>query len=267
MYKFFDLNIRLSILILLLFALLTGCADKESDEILTESDWQEINEHIDVKLIPFETYVGDSTTLARGEIKIYRLNQGYEQSELQANLENNSSSPKRLSEWKKLNSNAELIINAGYHHEDYSPSGYLEIENARVGERQFDLHRSGFVAIKDGKLSLLNSYDLALVSAEFDSLLQSYPFLIVDGQPAIDEDSKLLDRRTALGSDAAGNIYAIIVETPYLSLFELMKKLMASDIEFTNVLNLDGGTSTGIVGGDLDSINSWLPVPSVLVLE
>lgn len=74
-------------------------------------------------------------------------------------------------------------------------------------------------------------------------------------------------RRTALGVDAANNIYVISVPDREISLYEFMNELLKSGISFLHVLNLDGGPSTGIYAHwEINDIfqNSYSKVPSVI---
>ncbi len=179
-----------------------------------------------------------------------------------------ASSSQFVSQWASTIDTSQIVINGAYFHEDYTPSGFLVIESERVGERMFDQDKSGLIVIdKDG----LEIRDLAvspIVPEEsFDFALQSYPFLIKDGKPAIQTDSGLQARRTAIGIDDKQNVYVIALTADEISLYEFMNKLVATGIPFVHVLNLDGGPSTGIIADWEEhrlSFNSFTPVSSVV---
>ena len=151
---------------------------------------------------------------------------------------------KYISQWR--GNDEEIIINGGYFNEDYSPSGFLVVNGKRIGTRSFDQDRSGLFVVKNGQLSIRDLKEQPIGTDEqFEFALQSYPFLIKDGRPAIAEDSGKKASRTALGIDAKGNVY-IIISLSEVSLYEAMNKIDKLEIDFTSVLNLDGGPSTGI---------------------
>lgn len=195
-----------------------------------------------------------------GELEIYRINQA----KLAAEIVNQPEAPKRVSEWQTA-LDSQIVINGGYHHEDFSPSGYVKTLADTWDQRQFDLDLSGFVVVNEGRIDVVDPLVTSYTITDQPQALQSYPFLIKHGQPAIKEDSGLKARRTAIGIDQEGQIYVIIVRSNYLSLYQLMEQLVATGIEFRNVLNLDGGPSTGIAAtNEQELIDSWLPVPSVI---
>lgn len=177
-----------------------------------------------------------------------------------------SSIPKFVSDWATASST--VVINAGYFDEDNSPSGYLVAEGQRYGKRMFDQERSGLIVIAGGKLSIRDLKSKPVEEGEkFEFALQSYPFLIKNGAGAIAQDSGLKARRTAVGMDRSGNVYVLFVQSSSFSLYEFMNVLLQTKISFQDVLNLDGGPSSGIVirSGEYEKVyNSLTPVPSVL---
>lgn len=176
---------------------------------------------------------------------------------------------KYLADWAQPDS-TEIVVNAAYFNDDFSPAGLLIVDGKIIGHHLFDQTKSGLLVIQDGRLSIRDLQRTPITDDEqFDDAVQSYPFLIKNGQPAIAQDSELQDRRTAIGLDTAGTIYVISETNAAVSLYELMKKLLASNIPFTDVLNLDGGASTGLSanwGKHHITDNSYVPIPSVLRL-
>ncbi|MEK7084085.1 MAG: phosphodiester glycosidase family protein [Patescibacteria group bacterium] len=180
------------------------------------------------------------------------------------------SPPQFVSEWRGVSAE-EIIVNGGYFHEDYSPSGFLVVDGKRVGSRMFDADKSGLLVVQNGRVSIRDLGKFPLKKEErFDGVLQSYPFLIKNSQPGIREDSGKVARRTAIGMDREGMLYIIVVPSREISLFALMNELLATGIPFVSVLNLDGGPSTGISGnwnGQTFGNDSIVPVPSVVTFK
>lgn len=177
-----------------------------------------------------------------------------------------STSSRLVSDWVSPQTMA--LINAGYFHEDYSPSGFLVVDGGRIGTRMFAQDKSGLVVIANGQVSVR---DLAVApitpGEQFESALQSYPFLIRAGRAAIARDSGKASRRTAIGLDTTGQVYMIVADAYDITLFQLMNELMTMGIAWADVLNLDGGSSSGVAargGQERWVINSLVPVPMVL---
>jgi len=74
--------------------------------------------------------------------------------------------------------------------------------------------------------------------------------------------------RTTL--DRSGRIVFVVSPIPVFTLTEFGQWLAASDLDLDAALNLDGGTSSGLVlrGGERTlGTDSWVGVPNVIVVE
>lgn len=152
---------------------------------------------------------------------------------------------KFISEWK--HGGEEIIFNAAYFHEDYSPSGLLIIHGNKIGPRMFDQDKSGLLTITNNTITIRDLNTAPLEGKEkFDFAVQSFPFLIANSKPAVKSDSGKIARRTAIGVDRYNKLYVIVADTQAISLFDFMNEIIKTNISFTHVLNLDGGPSTGI---------------------
>lgn len=172
-----------------------------------------------------------------------------------------------LSDWLGEKQNT-IIINGGYFNEDFIPSGYLVVDKKRIGEKKFDEDKSALLVIDKGVASIRDLKEKPFTKNEtFDFALQSYPFLIRKGNGMVKIDSQKLARRSAIGIDAKKNVYLIIAESPDLSLYQFMNALVSSSIKFEDVMNLDGGPSSGIAinfGEYRKVINSQFPISNIL---
>jgi uncharacterized protein YigE (DUF2233 family) len=177
-----------------------------------------------------------------------------------------SAQAKTVQEW--ASSGEEMLINGGYFNEDYTPSGYLIVNSQRIGKRIFDQDKSGIFGFQNEQVVVRDLKTDPLKTGEkFDFAVQSYPFLIEDGKPAIKTISDKRARRTAVGIDKEKNLYIIIVDQKELSLYEFMQELINTKIPFVQVLNLDGGPSTGLYStwkGEEKILNSYFPVPNII---
>jgi uncharacterized protein YigE (DUF2233 family) len=132
----------------------------------------------------------------------------------------------------------------------------------------FDQDKSGIVALQNNTLIIRDLKTDPLKSHEqFEFAIQSYPFLINDGQGVIKTVSEKRARRTAVGIDGDQNLYIITVTEKELSLYEFMEELIKTKIPFVRVLNLDGGPSTGLYmrwNNEEKIQNSYFPVPDII---
>lgn len=161
----------------------------------------------------------------------------------------------------------EIVINAAYFLEDFTPAGYLVVDREIVSDRMFDPDKTGLITVISSTLMIR---DLAIAPLEpreiFDYALQSYPFLIKNGLPAITQDSGKVAQRTAIGIDDAQNIYIFSYLDSTISLYDFMEAIVSLKLPVTQVLNLDGGPSSGLVGnyGGIEyGFDSVVPVSSV----
>ncbi len=102
--------------------------------------------------------------------------------------------------------------------------------------------------------------------------LQNFPMLVLPGgspNPDIDDNGRA-SPRTAVAQDRSGRIIFAMSPLPIFTLTEFGQWLAASDLDLEAALNLDGGTSSGLVlrsGSQTLGTDSWVEVPNVIVVE
>jgi len=174
-----------------------------------------------------------------------------------------------MAEWSAAYSNATLLVNGVYFHDDNLPSGYLVVDGKRIGDRQFDLDKSGLIDLSGDTHVLDTSVDTPPSLANFTDAAQSYPFYFKSGLPAIKEDSHQPARRSFFGKDKLGNVYIGVVPSSQISLYQVMQLLDETNVDWANVINLDGGPSTGLFAHTqkrFEELPSLFPVPNVIVV-
>lgn len=102
--------------------------------------------------------------------------------------------------------------------------------------------------------------------------LQNFPMLVLPGgAPNLEiDDNQRVAPRTVVAQDRAGRIVLIASPAAAFTLTELGQWLAASDLELDVALNLDGGTSTGLMlraGEKRLGTDSWDEVPNAIVVE
>ncbi len=167
--------------------------------------------------------------------------------------------------WADSLPRADFVANGVYFHDDFSPSGLLIKDGERVGERAFDVDKSGVLVFGDDPRVIDTSVDkFDFVSA--NEAGQSFPFLIRGGQTAVVEDSFKYASRTFVGTDRDGVFYVGTYDGA-VSLFELSNVLNDLPVSWGSILNLDGGPSSGYAfrdHGEISGANSLTAVPNVI---
>lgn len=181
----------------------------------------------------------------------------------------NSDAPSRVKAWSGKLPSPHLLVNGFYFLEDNSPAGLLITHGDALHDQTFDLDKSGVIRLAP-EFKIIDTGVEDFSEDGVQEAGQSYPFLLKHGQAAVKEDSGLTARRSFIGTDSSGKAYVGVVWRDEVSLFKLMQVLQETGIAWDNVLNLDGGPSTGIAAstdGYLETLDSAAPVPSVIVIE
>jgi exopolysaccharide biosynthesis protein len=179
-------------------------------------------------------------------------------------------SPGRVGEWaaalKPL-----LVINGGYFNAQGRATA-LTIYDGVVAGDSYDGFGGMLAVDTAGALSLRSLRDQPYSPDEpLAQALQSAPMLVLGGAPvAQPNDDGERSRRSVVATDSAGRLLVIACSWPAFSLTELSQWLVDQDLDIVNALNLDGGSSTGLVLNTAErsfSIDSLVRVPQVLVVE
>lgn len=184
--------------------------------------------------------------------------------------------PKSVLEWASTIPRGEdgrlvdmLVVNASYFNPDFTPSGFLAVDGQPIGKTIYDLDKSGLVTLQPHfNVIDTNITPMTPDAAATPHAVQSFPFLISGGQPAIQKDSGQKSRRTFIGNDKQGNIYVGLVTDSVVSLYHLMNIIQEHGrVKWENVINLDGGPSTGYVANwdnATHAFDSFSKVPNVV---
>lgn len=172
-----------------------------------------------------------------------------------------------ISSWSQEFTDALFVINGFYFQEDLKPSGLVLDDGKRLGHKTFEEHLSGFIQLKP-KFEIFDTEDIPLKTIQATDGGQTFPFLIKNGDVAVEKDSGLLARRSFLGQDTQGIVYVGIVPQDPVSLFTLSQRLATMDIDWKHVINLDGGPSSGLVvqtESEQKTFPNYISVPNVIM--
>ncbi|NJN16830.1 MAG: phosphodiester glycosidase family protein [Oscillochloris sp.] len=177
-------------------------------------------------------------------------------------------SPLALRAWV-AQSGAVASINGGFFDEQGRTVALLVRDGERFGESY--VGRGGQFSIDfDGAISLRSLAATPYDPAEpLATALQGWPMLVWPaGVATYDFEDGERARRSALAIDGEGRVLLIACPTAAFTLRELSQWLAGSDLEIAAAMNLDGGSSTGLLvhGDQAEShIEAFVPLPIVFM--
>lgn len=181
-----------------------------------------------------------------------------------------SQNPRHVREWLDAEQ-ARLAINGGFFDPQNRALGLLIADGQAFGETYVGL--GGLFGVQAGQVQIRSLIRQPYQAGEvFDQMVQSFPTLLVGNgeiNREIQEDGGRA-MRSVVGIDRAGRVVFLLSPGATFTLTELAGWLAASDLELSAALNLDGGTSSGLIvrlPGDIWGIDSWAEVPAAIVVR
>jgi uncharacterized protein YigE (DUF2233 family) len=178
--------------------------------------------------------------------------------------------PRRVSEWLS-EANALAAINGNYFDPQNQALGLVIQDGQRRGGVVYEGF-GGMFAVNGDEVRVRWNVDDPYTGEPLTHALQNFPMLVLPGgaaNPDIDDNGRR-SLRTAVGQDRTGRIIFVVSPGLTFTLTEFGQWLAASDLDLQAALNLDGGTSSGLVlrsGPRNLGVDSWVPVPDVIVVE
>ncbi|MCB9434281.1 MAG: phosphodiester glycosidase family protein [Ardenticatenaceae bacterium] len=227
------------------------------------SGWQPIQPGLEQRTINLFDNDGrqvEQLYLLRLEPAAFRLRVGYR-----------PGAPLALTEWQ-AETGARLVVNGGFFTEAWQATGLTVIDGAASGVSYEGF--GGMLAVTEAGAEVRGLAERPFDPAEpLLYALQSFPLLVrPDGTGFADEDNQP-NRRTVVGVDRNGRFLFIIAPWGHFTLHQLSQYLLESDLDLDIALNLDGGTSTGLLlmgedGGETAvHIPAFTPLPTVILVE
>jgi uncharacterized protein YigE (DUF2233 family) len=177
--------------------------------------------------------------------------------------------PSTVEAWAKSLPSAAFVANGVYFDEKWQPTGMLVVGGKTVNNRVYDYAKSGVLELAPA-VRVIDTAVEKIDAAKFSEAGQSFPLIIKNGSPIKTFKDEHGARRSMIGNDTEGNVYFAAIPEDAVTFPEAAKLLAATGVKWTNVLNLDGGTSTGFAAklGDFsEAMNSIVQVPIVIVAE
>ncbi len=174
--------------------------------------------------------------------------------------------PKTLATWQ-AETGALIVVNGGFFTEAYVATGLIIVDGQASGSSYVGF--GGMVTMGDGGVEVRSLRERPYAPTEsFDYALQSFPMLVLNGESAYQNPDLDRARRTVVGVDEDGRLLLILATRGSFTLTEFSSTLASADFGLVNALNLDGGTSTGLIlANPPESIPAFLAVPSVITIS
>lgn len=175
--------------------------------------------------------------------------------------------PLSLEQWQ-AETGALVVVNGGYFTEMNVATGLIVSNGQASGVSYGDFAGMLAVTAEGPELRWLveRPYDPneGLVAA-----VQSFPLLVKPGGlVGFPDEDGLVNRRTVVAQDRQGRILFLLAPRGYFTLHRLSVFLAASDLELDIALNLDGGTSTGLLLAEpAEGIGAYTLLPAVITVD
>lgn len=188
------------------------------------------------------------------------------------NLLEDLAMPKTLANWQDENKDLDLIVNGAFFDENNQATGGIIVDG------QGEIYSEGGKNVYEGAVIIDDENNLEiryLPSAalkekdKYNDVLVSFPYLIKNGSNYLKEADSKKAARTLIGSDDE-YIYFISCPYAYFTFYEAMLWAQGNLPDLKQLLNLDGGSSTGIsanIDDEVYLINSLGAVPNVITAK
>lgn len=223
----------------------------------TDSGWASLRTGLDrrtLNLYTDESSLLDSLYILRVDPAYFRFDVGYSPGE-----------PKSIRQWQ-AETDALITLNGGYFTPEYLATGLTIVDGVASG---LSYTYGGMFWTQNGAPTL---QPLASQPYNPNQLvedgLQAFPMLVIDGEASFLRQSADRARRTVIGIDTSGNIILLVTARSYFTLPEFSTYLAQSDLNLIHALNLDGGTSSGILLTDpLEEVPALALLPTVILVR
>ncbi len=178
--------------------------------------------------------------------------------------------PRQVSGWLKAEG-ALLAVNGGYFDPQNQALGLL-IRNGMLYGQPYEGYGGMFAVGSEGVHVRWNVAQPYQPGESLAYAIQNFPMLVLPGgvpNEGIDDNGQFAPR-TAVAEDRQGRIVFLVSQGSIFTLTSLGQWLAASDLDLETALNLDGGSSSGLLvqgGAQMLGLDSWAEVPNVVVVD
>ncbi|MCP4419939.1 MAG: phosphodiester glycosidase family protein [Chloroflexi bacterium] len=174
--------------------------------------------------------------------------------------------PKLLTTWQQ-ETGALVVVNGGFFTPEFVATGLVVVDGQPSGSSYTGF--GGMVAILDGGVEVRSLQERPYSPNEpLQAALQAFPMLLLNGEAAYQKEDNDPARRTVVGVDENGRILLILASWGSFTLAEFSNYLETADFGLVTALNLDGGTSSGLILADpTESVPAFISVPNVITIS
>lgn len=180
----------------------------------------------------------------------------------------NPTAPQSIEAWAEQ-TGAIAVINGGFFELDNTPTALLVQNGVSIGASY--VGRGGMFSVgPNEQVGLRSLADAPYNPAEpLAHALQGWPLLVrPDSEAAYTYEDGERARRSAIAIDRSGNVLLIASAAPDFTLAELSTWLAGADLNIATAVNLDGGSSTGLLLNSTtagEQISPFVTLPIVLL--
>jgi uncharacterized protein YigE (DUF2233 family) len=227
----------------------------------TTRDWQDVAAGVSVRLdsVTLASSVPAQVTTVRVAQPAGRLRVGY-----------TPSSPRLISDWAAAHPTALVMINGGYFDDAFRTTSLLVSDGVGAGRSYVGF--GGMLGMSSkGAVTIRSLRDHPYSPSEKPrQAVESFPMLVIDGTAtSMPNDNGRYARRSIVAVDGQSRLLFITVAGGW-TLPETATWLAGSGLGITQALNLDGGSSTGMVVQTPTYhrlVDAWNALPIVIWVE
>ncbi|MCB8985370.1 MAG: phosphodiester glycosidase family protein [Ardenticatenaceae bacterium] len=205
---------------------------------IPDTGWQTLQPGLEQRTL----HLFDETGAARERLVMLRL----EPTQFTFRVAYRPGAPQSIPQWQ-AETDALLVVNGGFFTPENVATGLIITEGVANGSSYGDF--AGMLAIDDGGPHLRWLRERPYTPDEpLLYALQSFPMLVQPGGAlGFPEEDGVKARRTVIAQDRNGRVLFIFAPWGSLTLHELSRFLVQSDLDLDIAFNLDGGPSTGML--------------------
>lgn len=231
-------------------------AAQQSPTPPADTGWQTLHPGMEQRVI--RLFADDQTQ--REQITILRI----DPAQYEFRVAYRPGEPQILADWQAA-TGAQLVVNGGFFTEAYLATGLTIVDGVPTGASYGDF--AGMFAVTETGPEVRWLGERPYNPNEYlPFALQSFPMLVKPGGvPGYTTEDGDRARRTVVGQDDNGRILFLIAPWGSFTLYGLSQWLVASDLGLQTALNLDGGTSSGLLLAEPAlHIPAFVPLPTVI---
>ena len=226
--------------------------------VIPDTGWQVLRPGLERRLITTQregAAVPEKFYMLRIDSDYFRFGVGYHPGE-----------PQRLVDWM-TETGALIVVNGGYFTESGEATGAVIVEGMPYGTSYQGFGGMLTVTENNAELRWLPQRPFR-VQESIKAGLQSFPMLVTPGnQIGYPDEDGAPARRTVIAQDRQGRFLFVLASSGTYTLHQLSRFLVASDLDLELALNLDGGSSTGLILADpVEGVPPFALLPLVITV-